>query len=268
MYKIQKNLLAAGLSSSAFLSGPVSAGLITFESSIDSYLAEGESISGAFDISNFLDEQSSSGFDVSANAGTIRLYGYSSETATAPSSEYAGSYSYVSGYQQRSYTYSYSCGSWLNSRTCYSTRYYYSPIYETGSYYDNYVGDGETDTYIADFGDQQSSGTTSNPDVYVSTEYEGLATRTRIYDRNEWGDTSDYLELSEFSLNDLMSDGNLGYDLSVTGGHFDQFSIFLDLDYDAIGKPGNSVSVPEPGTIGLTGLGLLGLFASRRKFYK
>lgn len=254
MYKLQKNIIAAGLSSSAFVSGAANAGLVTFEESVNTYLSQGDSLSGSFNINSFLDEQSDSGYDVLANGATIRLFGYSSETATSPLVQYAGSYSVQTGYY--TYYYSYSCG-WS---TCYrsSTR----PRYSTGYVYNNYEGDGETDVVIADFGDQQASGSTNNPDSYVTTVDSGLQ-RNRYHDRNEWGNVSDSVVLSGVSLNDLMSDGILDYAFTIDSGHFDSLGLFLDLDYDTKLKPVDAVSVPEPGTFGLTGLALLGLLTAR-----
>ncbi|KAA1176428.1 PEP-CTERM sorting domain-containing protein [Marinobacter salinexigens] len=178
--------------------------------------------------------------------------------------QYAESYRVQVGYY--TYYYSYNCG-W--GRTCYGAAGY--PVYGTEYVYNKYEGDGETDVVIADFGDQQVSGSTNNPDTYINTVQENRLLRNRYYDRNEWGDVSDSVMLSEFSLNDLMSDGILDYNFTIDSGHFDSLSLFLDLDYDTKLKPvdpADSVAVPEPGTLGLTGLGLLGILAARRKSAK
>lgn len=262
-----KKLLIASVAATFGAAGSAEAGLITFNESVSDYLSGSDLASGSFNISSFLDEQTTAGNNVDILSATMRVYGFSSEISTPTTYQYLGG----SSYYRPSYSYSYSCGSWWSSRTCYS----YSPSYYTDTTERNqYVGDGEEDVLLIDFGDQQVTDSTSNPDqfdrtdtYYSNTSYTYINRRTNVYDRNDHGSLYAAMALSDLSLSDLSDDGILNFNARATQGHVDNVNLFLDVDFELsrIATAINSVSVSSPSPLFIVPLSLVGFAALRRR---
>jgi hypothetical protein len=260
-YDIRKFLLlSSALTGTMALSHHADASSLTLTNNYG-YTGTGSTITGAFDLSGFISQEAVAGNNVTINSGTVQIYGYSQANNTY-TSVYAGSF--LAGYYTYTvpYYYSYGCG-WS---TCYGVGYYTvnSPYY--GSIYNVTQGDNQKDVVLADFGDQQLSGTTQQP---ATNSYVGYSTtRYNITTGNSFGDISAAAGLSTFSLSELINLSMLNYTLDVTDGQFNTLEIQLALDYTSTPQS-NQVATPIPPAFLLfgTGLGALAFsqFGRRRK---
>jgi hypothetical protein len=102
----------------------------------------------------------------------------------------------------------------------------------------------------------------SNGDVFTpSTFSHNLTTSTVLGDFNNLKLT---LDINSSALMNSILGGN-GIDYGVTFGNLSNSAYTETVYGEAFYTPSNSIDVPEPSTIGMFGLGLLGLAASRRK---
>ncbi|MFC6439085.1 PEP-CTERM sorting domain-containing protein [Bowmanella sp. JS7-9] len=259
-----KTKVALGLLATAGLSSSAQAGLVSITNQLDSYMDSNNLIEGVFDINPFLQEQSGLGVDVDLVHATFKVYGFSSELQTSTYTQYVSGSSYYSP----------------SSGGCYYSRWggsscYYSPSYYYSNYtYNEFIGDGEADILLVDFGDQQLTDTTQNDDVFVrqytnnNVYYYSRNYRTyNQYDRNDFGDIFASTTLSVDSFADLLADGLFGYTGQISAGHFDSLTFELEIEYEtrqALLRPANAQGVSEPTALWLLPLGLIGIASVRR----
>lgn len=83
------------------------------------------------------------------------------------------------------------------------------------------------------------------------------------------GSVTEVISFNTKALNDLRADGAINITVQALSGDFifDKAVLSADVTRGAVGG-GSGSAVPEPGTVALVGLGLLGFAASRRKSAK
>jgi hypothetical protein len=282
-----KALILGALASAGLHTEEANAGLVTVSEGISDYLSGGTMKSGAFDLNAFLQTQNDAGNAVDITAATLRVYGYSSKRNTATSYQYITSNQYYSPsyYRPSVYRpgYSYGCGWSTCSYASYYSPSYYSPsYYSSTSTYKELSGDGQVDTLLVDFGNQNLSDNTLNSDLFLGNRYSPTYyqlpngdrgynnTTYQRYERNDYGNVYASMALSPLSLNDLRVDGLLGYRARATQGHFNSVNLFLDVQFalnpitQVITNP-SGTQVSGPSTLLLSTLGSIGLLGLARR---
>ncbi|WP_375688651.1 hypothetical protein [Pseudooceanicola sp. LIPI14-2-Ac024] len=187
-------------------------------------------VTGSFDLSAFVAQETSGG-------GTFQLTG--AQIAFSGSSAYVGTtqtYSY-------SYTYGYSCGSGWSRRTCYGTRW------ATGYYTDDRVLDTvqlSLDADPADGSAEQTLADNTHGPVYSNGRYTTY---------NRAGAVAREATLADDLLADLAADWSLDYALNTTGNPFQTLGVSLTIDYEVI--PATAASYAGTATVPLPAGGLL-----------
>lgn len=267
--KNKLNQLAAAVSV-ATLAGSASAGVVTQTVTLDQLLNGSASHVGSFALSPLLAASGLSGGLI--NSAMLSAYGYSdtqiNQTFQSNYNErYLGGYSgsVVTGY------YSYSCGSWWSSRTCYGTNYGYAQYnnFDAISSYES--RDTVADAMLLSSGDASAADTVAHTRSEQSLQYQGSYTRgngTYGYDSvnryNGWvTDAYSGALFAELSLgaNDLLAlaqSGQFDYTVRATDGNFHLKGLSITLNVDP-------ALVPEPGSTMLMLAGLAGLAAAARR---
>lgn len=271
--KNKLNKLAVAVSA-ATLAGGAHAGIVTSSISLDQLLSGNTgNYAGAFALSPLLAANNLT--EGTINSATISAFGFS-DTQINQSSQTGYSEQYLggsSGYVVTGY-YSYSCGSWWNSRTCYGTNYGYA-MYRT---FDGVSHIEQRDTIIDKLelvsGGASATDSVDNWRSQPSSAYTGSYTRyngTYGYDtvQTRRSTTTDawsgqlYAELA-LGANDLLSlaqSGQFNFLVSALAGNFRLQGLSITLDID----PAATAAIPEPGSALLMAGGLAGLAAAARR---
>lgn len=267
--KLNKLALAV---SAATLASVAQGAVITSSISLDQFLSGGSVYNGSFVLAPLLAANGVPGG--SFNSATLSAYGFSdtqiNQTVnTGYAEHYLGgnSYSVVTGY------YSYSCGSWWSSRTCYGAYYGYAVdrSFDAINYVDN--RDTVADTMLLTSGAASASDTVDHTRTPAGTAYTGAYTRGNgtygrdtMYTYNNY--TTDaysgalYAELG-LGANDLLAlaqSGKFDFLVRSTIGNFHLQGLSITLDVSAAEQ-----GVPEPGSALLMAGGLAGLAAAARR---
>jgi len=267
------NKLAAAVSA-ATLAGGAHAGVVTSTITLDQLLNGSTSHAGSFALSPLLAENGLSGGTI--NSALISAYGFSDTqinqvAQTGYDERYTGGYgtSVVIGY------YSYSCGGWWSSRTCYGANYGYAQYnnFDATTYLEN--RDTVADTMVLTSGTGSATDTVGHSRSGSSTNYQGAYTRsngTYGYDNvsrynNTLTDAFSGALFAELALGagDLLALAQSGqFDYLVRAGsgnfHLQGLSITLDVDPAVL-----EAAVPEPGSTLLMLAGLAGVAAAARR---
>lgn len=263
--------------SAATLAGSAQAGIVTSSISLDQFLSGGAGYSGTFALSPLLAANGLAGGTF--NSATLSAFGYSDtqinqSTYQGANEYYTGGYGYsvVTGY------YSYSCGSWWNSRTCYGTNYGYARVnyVDHHDYYDQ--RDTVADSMRLTSGTASASDTVDNHFVGSGTQWNGSGTRyngTYGYDQvNYYRNYSTYaysgslyaeLGLGANDLLALAQSGQFDFLVSATTGNFHLTGLSITLDVSPAVTLPPSQDVPEPGSALLLAGGLAALAAAARR---
>ncbi|MEK8053284.1 hypothetical protein AACH10_23715 [Ideonella sp. DXS22W] len=300
MNKISGLSAALAASAGALAVAPAQAAPITLSHSVtlSTLLQQGQSANLSFDINAFLTAQGHSASEVVG--GEVSVFGFS-DASYAPggvSADYnvqtVGAGSHLHTYSYRAYySYSYTCGSWLNKRTCYGGGWYYAyatqniPDYARYADRDIYQVDAVADqmrltvggTVLTDTADTRTQGA-GNFGAYLYDGFEGCYTtecsRTSLYhrERNVYsaigGELALTASLDPVALADLQGDGVLGLNIAAPVGQFGlrsvSFSLLLNepmlLPVSAPLSGTTGGSVPEPAGVALTGVALAAALAA------
>lgn len=271
--KNKLNKLAAAVSA-ATLAGGAHAGVVTSTITLDQLLNGSTSHAGSFALSPLLSENGLSGGTI--NSALISAYGFSDTqinqmVQTGYNEQYAGGYAtnVVIGY------YSYSCGGWWSSRTCYGTNYGYAQYnnFNATTYLES--RDTVADAMVLTSGTGSATDTVGHSRSGSSTTYQGAYSRangTYGYDTvNRYNSTLTdafsgalfaELALGASDLLALAQSGQFDYLVRASSGnfHLQGLSITLDVDPAVL-----EAAVPEPGSTLLMLAGLAGVAAAARR---
>ena len=260
--------------SAATMAGSAQAGVVTSSISLDQFLNGSASYSGSFALAPLLASNGLTGGTF--NSATLSAYGFSDtqinqRVNTGYSEQYQSGYGYsvITGY------YSYSCGSWWSSQTCYGTNYGYAMVrdFRDDTYIDN--RDAVADAMLLTSGSASATGTVGHTRTSAGSEYMGSYTRgngTYGYDNihmyNDYttdvysGALYTELGLGASDLLALAQNGQFDFLVNATSGNFHLQGLSITLDVDPAAP---SQSVPEPGSALLMVGGLAGLAAAARR---
>jgi hypothetical protein len=201
---------------------------------LSTVLTDGGSTSATFNISSFL-SNSDGQFRVTGATLTARAFSNYGTTGYA----YAGYYYQYSYTAYAPYTYSYSCGGWLFSRTCYATGY---TAYTAYAYAPAYVGvDGVIDTLTVASPGGSATGVTSG---YGSPA-------------NYYGSLLAELTLSSADLAQINGSGLLQFTASASTNNnvvLNGASLSFNLE-----RAGSAVPEPTTWAMMIAGFGLVGV---------
>ena len=207
---------------------------------------------GSFDISSFISNEMSQGYNVDINSATLSLRTRSLEHYQVTSYR---TDEIIIGSHNVPYEETYACGRFFLD-TCTRTVDRFVPTFYTRHFIVD--GDHETDQIRVDF------------DSLALTTRTGGLSETHFTDRHGsntisgrvFGDSFQERNLSTIGLVDLINDQFLNYNFLVSAGMFEEIELGLELNYDRV----QIVSaVPLPATILLLGPVLSGLVVVRRK---
>lgn len=286
---------AALMTSALMVGGAAGAVPVTMSQRINlgNALNAGQSVSGGFDISSLLFDINGAPVTLDLSSARLTAFAYS-DAAMSFSQSNSGNYQvgssafYYSIPQQGVYyyTYSYDCGSWWSSRTCYAQAAYYYTYYVQQQGYVAHMQNDRTTTgadSVVDqgaiaVGDQTAADsvayTQSGLGVqgyaggyyqqYSQSYAESYQTRL-LYQENQAAGALDFvMDLNEANLVDLEADGLLNFALSMLVGRSTFNWIQLDIIGEQVAIVEEPTDVPEPGAIALLGLGVLGVGLGRR----